>query len=80
MNNLFFKYRDIKPKKLIGVYKHKRVDLFSKNNINDYPKMDNSGVNIEEKLKFISNFDYIITNNYHGVYWTTLLERKVMMV
>ena len=80
MNNLFFKYRDIKPKKLIGVYNHKRVGLFTKNNKNDYPKMDNSGVNIEEKLNFISNFEYIITNTYHGVYWATLLERKVIVL
>ena len=38
-------------------------------------------------LKFHSRFDalervyeYIITNTYHGVYWATLLERKVIVL
>ena len=80
MNNLFFKYRDIKPKNLIGVYNHKRVALFTKKDKYEYPTMDNSGFNLDEKLNFISNCEYIITNTYHGVYWATLLERKVIVL
>ena len=80
MDHLFFKYRDVKPKNLIGVYSHKKVNLFNSENKNNFPIMDNSGLNLEEKLNFISNFEYIITNTYHGVYWATLLERKVIVL
>ena len=80
MNNLFFEYRDVKPKVSIGFYNHKRSTLLSKNNDNGIPVLDNDGDNIEEKLRFLSSCEYIVTNTYHGVYWATLLERKVICV
>lgn len=78
MNNLFFKYRDKKPKKFLGFYDHKRVPLLVENSEND--KMNNDGNNLEDKLKFLSNYEYIVTNTYHGMYWGTLLERKVIVI
>ncbi len=80
MNNLFFKYREVKPKNLICVYNHKRVGLFNKEDKEKYPSLDNSGNNLEEKLNFLANCEYVITNTYHGVYWATLLERKVIVL
>ena len=80
MNNLFFKYRDVKPTKPFGFYNHKRVTLVNKENPNNISVEDNSGNDLEEKLKFISSCEYIITNTYHGVYWATLLERKVIVI
>ena len=80
MNNLFFKYRDIKPKKLIGFYNHIRVPLVPQDSNNKLSVDDNSGNNLESKLDFLSSHEYIITNTYHGVYWATLLERKVVVI
>ena len=80
MNNLFFKYRDLKPNHLLGFYNHKRVTLMPKNNANNIPVEDNNGNNLEMKLKFLSSCEYIVTNTYHGVYWATLLAKKVIVM
>ena len=40
--------------------------------------MSNYGIDLDEKLNFLSNYEYIITNSYHGVYWAQLLNRKVL--
>ena len=80
MNNLFFKYREVKPKHLLGVYSHKRVPLLENDDKDIYPRQDNNGDDLEEKLKFLASCEYIITNTYHGLYWATLLERKVIVL
>lgn len=80
MNNLFFKYRDKKPKHFIGFYNHKRVPLLTKDNNDKIPVEDNNGNNFEEKLEFLSSCEYIVTNTYHGAYWATLLQKKVIVI
>lgn len=40
--------------------------------------MSNFGTNLEEKLNFLSEYEFIITNSYHGVYWSQLLNKKVL--
>ena len=79
MHPSFFNYRDKLPNKKIGVYLHKRVPL--KNiEINQYDFITNDGQNIDEKLDFLSYYEFIITNTYHGVFWGTLLKRKVLCI
>jgi len=86
------KFRDVKPSESIGFYAHKRVAIPMKD-IRDIarsrgqkafmgrlPRDDNSGNNIEAKLAFMARFEYIVTNSYHGVFWATLLRRKVVCV
>ncbi len=34
----------------------------------------------EEALKFISSYNIILTNSYHGLYWATLLNKKVIIL
>jgi len=75
----FFKYREIRPSRLLGIYNHKRVPLVQPGNT-EFSVMDNAGDNLIEKLEFISSHEYIVTNTYHGVYWATLLNRKVICV
>lgn len=86
---LFYKFRSRQPVEKIGVYEHLRVPvgphlgpgttirdrLFGK-----YPLMSNRGINLASKLDFMSRFEIIVTNSYHGVYWATLLGRKVVCV
>lgn len=78
MHPSFDRYRELKPTSLIGVYQHKRVHITLDSSYSWVPTMDNSGSNIDEKLHFLSKFEYIITNTYHGVYWGTLLGRKII--
>lgn len=80
MSNLFFKYRKKKPNKVLGFFNHKRVSINSSNHIDSSLIANNSGNNLEEKLNFLSDFEFIVTNTYHGVYWATLLERKVIVI
>lgn len=80
MNNLLYKYREKIPANSVGIYNHKRVPLMDSNNSFGFPVCDNSGNNFEEKLNFLSSFEYIVTNTYHGVYWATLLKRKVVCI
>lgn len=36
--------------------------------------------NFESALKFISSYNIILTNSYHGLYWATLLNKKVIIL
>ena len=77
MHKSFDIFKKVKPTKKIGVYSHwKRPITIS--GIEDY--ITNSGVNIDEKLNFISKFEVIITNAYHGLYWSTLLGKRVICI
>jgi len=60
----------------IGVYAHKDRPL--KINNTELPYLTNDGNNLFEKLDFLSRFEFVLTNTYHGVYWATLLGAKVI--
>lgn len=51
-------------------------------NPKEYPErfMSNKSDNIEDVLKFLGSGETIVTNSYHGVYWGTLLKRKVICI
>jgi hypothetical protein len=75
----FDELRKSPPRERLGFYEHKRVPL----PIGDkklYPILSNDGDSIQEKASFIARFEIIVTNSYHGVYWGTLLNRKVICV
>lgn len=44
------------------------------------PRMINTGQNIEQIISFLGSAETVVTNSYHGVYWATLLNRKVVCV
>ena len=44
------------------------------------PRLLNTGQNIEQIIEFLGSAETVITNSYHGVYWATLLNRKVVCV
>lgn len=58
----------------IGIVEHIDVPI----NIN-LPKIKNN-VSFENIINFINKFDTIISNSYHGVYWSTLLNKKVICI
>ena len=60
-------------KREIGIISHK--DYIIENN--EYDIITNSQ-NIYEIIDFIRTSKIIITNSYHGIYWATLMKRKVI--
>ncbi len=78
MHPAFFTFREKKPNKKMGVFFHKRLPINFV--INKQDLMSNDGSNLEEKLDFMSQYEFILTNTYHGVFWATLLNRKVLCV
>ena len=44
------------------------------------PRMLNTGQNIEQIIEFLGSAETVVTNSYHGVYWATLLKRKVICI
>src|SRR5690606_21033089 len=75
MHVLFDKYRDKAPTKTVGYYQHKHSRFGAHG---DGLIMTNNGDDLESKLSFIADHEYIVSNTYHGVYWATLLNRKVL--
>lgn len=80
MHPEFFRFRERKPTGLIGIYNHKRVPLMQPGNQSGFAVCDNDGDDLIAKLEFLSSHEYIVTNTYHGVFWATLLNRKVICI
>ena len=60
----------------IVVYEHKDHRL----DIPGYPKMDNRQEHLAEVAAFLGSAEVVITSTYHGAYWATLLNKKVVVV
>jgi hypothetical protein len=44
------------------------------------PRFVNSGNNLEQTIALLGSAKTVITNSYHGVYWATLLGKKVICI
>ena len=44
------------------------------------PVMTNSGASLAEALQFIASGNTVVSNSYHGVYWTMLMGRKSVCI
>lgn len=44
------------------------------------PRFVNSGNNFEQTIELLGSANVIVTNSYHGAYWGTLLNKKVIVV
>lgn len=90
MHPLFDQLINIKPTNRIGVFSHKRALLSARGQrttklkytstqfFNRKIHLNNSGSNIERTLAALAQCEFVVTNSYHGVYWATLLGRKVI--
>lgn len=77
MHQDFFRLREIRPVRRLCVYQHKHRPIQSTADP-PQPIQDNSGNDIVSKLEFLARHEFVVTNTYHGVYWATLLKRKVI--
>ena len=77
LHPFFLNLRKKRTNKKIGVFYHYRMKL-NIPEIDSLDYMSNYGTNLEEKLNFLSEYEFIITNSYHGVYWSQLLNKRVL--
>lgn len=90
MNPLFRELSSVKPTRRVGFFSHKRVPLSEQGQrtskfsymssliFGRKAHLNNRGTNIKQKLSALANCEFVVTNSYHGVYWATLLGRKVI--
>lgn len=64
-----------KPLHEIVVYEHAGYPLHLR-----LPTLRNSCMDFERVISFLATGDTVLTNSYHGVYWATLLGRKVITI
>lgn len=81
LSPLFDTYRNNKISHKYAFYLH---NDYSKNIIDitsDIPVAFNKDLqSLDESLKFLSSAEYIFTNSFHGLYWATLLGKKVAVL
>ena len=44
------------------------------------PRFTNAGSNFEQTIELLGSANVILTNSYHGAYWGTLLQKRVIVV
>lgn len=90
MSPLFRELAHVQPTQRVGFFSHKRVPLSDTGQraskldsvrsslFNRVSHFDNRGSDLKQKLAAMANCEFVVTNSYHGVYWATLLGRKVI--
>ena len=59
------------------LYEHPR---FGKTALRGLPRMDNTEGCFSRVLEFLASGEVILTSSYHGAYWGTLLNRRVILI
>jgi exopolysaccharide biosynthesis predicted pyruvyltransferase EpsI len=75
MHEIFDKRFDIKNK--VVIYEHKN---FALKGIDDSLPRIKNGSPFEDIISFLGSAELVVTNSYHGAYWATLLNRKVVVL
>lgn len=79
MNSIFDK--DFEETQGIGIIYHKKTvknkQLLKK--FQNYPSTSNT-TNLEDMISFIGKSKTIVTDSYHAMYWSILLEKKVVAI
>ena len=79
MHPAFSKTYEIKNEFVWFEHKKKLIDGRSLD-LKPAPRMLNTGQNMEQIIEFLGSGETVVTNSYHGVYWATLLGRKVVCI
>ena len=81
MSKLFDRYRDGKIIDNFRVYLHSDYSNKIRDDLKNFSTMENKSVSsLNETLEFLGGGEYIITNSYHGIYWSILLNKKVIVL
>lgn len=73
MSPLFDNPSDVTNEYVIFEHHRQTIDL-------PFPKKRNTEVTFAEAIGFLSSAESVITNSYHGAYWSLLLGKKVFLV
>jgi len=65
----------------IGLIFHQKTMSNGKiqNKLKDFPSISNSS-SLEEIINFIAKSETIVTDSYHAMYWSILMEKKVVVI
>lgn len=77
MSPLFDKKYTIKHE--LAFYTHAVKSRFDADTLNSHPVSKNRG-DFETIVNFLGSAETIVTDSFHGVYWATLLGRKVVCI
>lgn len=70
--------RPIAPSHRIVIYCHATVPS-NITPLNGAPLLTNHASTMAEAIRFLGSGEFVQTNTYHGMYWATLLGRKVIV-
>ena len=65
----------------IIVFEHKK-QLLKGNEFGDFsiPRFVNSGQNMEQTIELLGGANTVLTNSYHGAYWSLLLGKRTIVI
>jgi hypothetical protein len=63
----------------VGVYEHRDHPVMVGRALPAADRMNNTEVDLWTVLRFIAGSEVLVTSTYHGLYWGTLLRRKVVL-
>lgn len=80
MSELFDDEYEVEHDFVMYAHQHMRFEQVVGMRVLDDPsqKQTNESTSLEDTIKFLASGETVITNSYHGVYWATLLGRKVI--
>lgn len=73
MSPLFDKPAPVENEYVVFEHHRSAIDL-------PFPKKVNTGIGFDEAVAFLASAENVITNSYHGAYWSLLLGKKVFLV
>lgn len=81
MSPLFDKYKKTQNKSKIKAYLHTDYSNAIVQSLINIPILLNkNNKDFETVIKFLSDSEFILTNSFHGLYWSTLLNKKVIVL
>ena len=60
----------------VAYYSHERFPLAA----DGLPRLANNERDFSKVVRFLASAETVVTNSYHGMYWATLLGRKVVVL
>lgn len=81
MSSLFDQYKNQTIKADYGLFLHNDYSSYLNQELTNLPRMYNKSVkSFKEAICFLSSHNTILTNSFHGLYWSTLLGKNVIVL
>ena len=81
LSELFDIYKSNTNKGKYCLYLYEDYSAEIKDDLSELPCLTNKGtVSFSQVLDFLGSYEIILTNSYHGMYWGTLLGKKIIVL